>query len=84
MAAQQPVRAEARDLLTGVAFNVIGEGHFQAPPRFTIDLDGSDFFADESRPRVQERHIQVRPLRLPHKIGEVNVVPRGLELMTVK
>src|SRR5262245_41680365 len=29
MAAQQPVRAEAQDLLACVAFDVIGERHFQ-------------------------------------------------------
>ena len=38
MAAEQSVRAEARDLLAGVAFDVIGERHFQPPPRFTVGL----------------------------------------------
>src|SRR6266571_9070723 len=84
MAAQQPVRAEAGDLLAGVAFDVIGERHFQPPPRFTADLDGVDLFGDEPGPGEQERHIHIRPLRLPGEIGEMNVVPLGLELMTVR
>src|SRR6266567_9204515 len=84
MAAQQPVRAEARDLLAGVAFDVIGKRHFQPPPRFTAGLDWGDLFGDEPGPGVEERRIQIRPQRLPGEIGEMNVVPRGLELMTVK
>jgi hypothetical protein len=52
MAAQQPVRAEARDLLAGVTFDVIGERYFQPPPRFTIDLDRGDLFGDEPGPGV--------------------------------
>src|SRR5882762_5858839 len=42
VAAQQPVRAEARDLLPGVAPDVIGERHFQAPPGFSVDVDWGD------------------------------------------
>src|SRR5215471_12274190 len=84
MAAQQAVRAEARDLLAGVAFYVIGKRHFQPPPRFTAGLDRGDLFGDESGPGVEERRIQVRPHRLPGEIGEMDVVPGGLELMAVK
>jgi hypothetical protein len=84
MAAQQPVRAEARDLLAGVALDVIGERHPQPPPLFTVDLDWADLFGDEPGPGVEERRIQIRPQRLPEEIREMNVVPRGLELMTVK
>jgi hypothetical protein len=76
MAAQQPVRAEAQDLLAGVAFDVIGERRFQPPPRFTVDLDRGDLFGDESGPGLEERCIQVRPQRLAGEIGEMNVVPR--------
>src|SRR6266568_1747218 len=53
MAAQQPVRAEARDLLAGVALDVIGERYFQPPPRFTADLDGGDLFGDEPGARCK-------------------------------
>jgi hypothetical protein len=48
MAAQQPVRPETRDLLVGVALDVVGESHFQPTPRFAVDLDGGDFLAGES------------------------------------
>src|SRR6266700_618301 len=84
MAAQQPVRAEAGDLLAGVALDVTGERRLQPSPRLTAGLDGVDLLGGEPGPGVEERRIQVRPQRLPGEIGEMNVVPWGLELMTVK
>jgi hypothetical protein len=84
VAAQQTIRAEARDLLSGVALDVIGERHLQAPPRFSVDLDWGDLFGDEPGPGVKEWRVQIRPQRLPDEIREMKVVPRGLELVTVK
>ena len=79
VAAQQPVRAKARDLLAGMAFDVFGKRHLQPPPRFTADLDRNDLFGDESGPGVDKWCIQICPQRLPAEIGDVNVVPRGVE-----
>src|SRR5947209_10714557 len=50
MAAQQPVRAEARDLLAGVTLDLIRECYLQPPPRFTAGLDGGDLVGDEPGP----------------------------------
>src|SRR3954452_20704832 len=75
MAAHQPVVAQACDLFSGMAFDVIGECHFPPSPRFTLDLDRGDLFSDEPGPGVQERQTQVGPQRLPGEIGEMNVVP---------
>src|SRR5579884_571779 len=84
MTAQQSIRAEAQDLFAGMAFDVIWERHLQPPPGFTLDLHRRDLLSGEPGPGVEERRIQIRPQRLPGEVREMDVIPRGLELMTVK
>ena len=50
MTAEQPVGAEAQDLLSAMGLDVIGERDLQASPRFTVDLDRVDLFGDEPGP----------------------------------
>jgi hypothetical protein len=66
--AQQAIWAEARDLLPRVALYVVGKGHLQASPGFTLDLDRGDFLSVKSFVGVEERSIEIRPQRFTNEV----------------
>jgi hypothetical protein len=72
---KQSIRSETGDLLFGVTLDVIGEDHFEPTPSLSVDLDGIDFFGDETRLRIQKGRIEIGPQRLPLKIRDVQGVP---------
>src|ERR1700733_15471646 len=55
---------------------MLGEGHFQSPPSFALDLNRRDFLTSESVMGVEERRIQVSPQGLALEIRHVKIVPR--------
>src|ERR1700722_2952075 len=54
---------------------MLGEGHFQSPPSFALDLNRRYFLTSESVMGVEERRIQVSPQGLALEIRDVKIVP---------
>src|SRR5580704_10178644 len=82
MTAQQSIGSEAGDLFPCVALHVIWEGHLQASPGFSLDLNRRDFLRGESFMGVEERSVEVRPQCLTSEVSHVNVVPRRFSLLS--
>src|SRR5271170_7668133 len=81
VAAEQTVVAEAENLFAGVARHVVGEGHFQPPPGFGLELKRCDLFRLESFVSAKERSVEVRPERFTGEVGHLDVVPRSFALL---
>src|SRR5213596_2952815 len=59
MPPQQPVGAEAGDLLAGVTLDVLRERDFEPPPRLTLEVDWGYLFSSEPSTGVEERRGQI-------------------------
>src|SRR5580704_15817133 len=82
MPAQQTIRSEAGDLLARVTLHMVRECHFQTSPCLALHFGRCDLLSLESRMGVEEWSVEVRPQSLATEIGDIDIIPRRVALLT--
>ena len=84
MAAKSSVWAKTRDLFARVATDGVRKSGFQTSPGLSTFLNRRNFFYGKTCVGIEERNREICPERFTAEIGDMDVVPGRLALLTCK
>jgi len=84
VALQQSLLIEVQRLLCAVSRDLRGEVDFETTPRFAGFLPWRDFFGSNAGSGKEKRSVHIGLHRTSHEVCELQIGPRGLELVPVE